>query len=53
MLLDPDSIVPYIPIMAAQLLDVVYERVALTGGDPQNEDTFRNEEEVVFRRWET
>ncbi len=52
MLLDPDSIVPYIPTIAAQLLNVVYERVALTGADPQNEDTFRKEEEVVFKQWE-
>jgi hypothetical protein len=52
MLLDPERIVPYIPTIAAQLLNVVYERVALTGGDPQNEDTFRKEEEVVFKQWE-
>jgi hypothetical protein len=52
MLLDPDKIVPYIPTIAAQLLNVVYERVALTGGDPQNEDIFRTEEEVVFKQWE-
>ena len=41
MLLDPDRIVPHIPTIAAQLLNVVYERVALTGGDPRNENTFR------------
>lgn len=52
MLLDPDRIVPHIPTIAAQLLNVVYERVALTGGDPRNENTFRNEEEVVFKQWE-
>jgi hypothetical protein len=52
MLLDPDSIVPYIPTIAAQLLNVVYERVNLTGGDPNNKDTFRKEEEVVFKQWE-
>jgi hypothetical protein len=52
MLLDPDKIVPYIPTIAAQLLNVVYERVSLTGGDPQNEETFRKEEEVVFKQWE-
>jgi hypothetical protein len=51
-LLDPDKIVPYIPTIAAQLLNAVYERVALTGGDPTNEETFRKEEEVVFKQWE-
>lgn len=52
MFFDPDTIVPYIPTIAAQLLNVVYERVALTGGDPEKEDTFRKEEEVVFKQWE-
>jgi hypothetical protein len=52
MLLDPDRIVPYIPTIAAQLLNVVYERVALIGADPHNENSFRNEEEVVFKQWE-
>ena len=52
MLLDPEKIVPYIPTIAAQLLNVVYQRVALTGGDPQSEDTFRKEEEVIFKQWE-
>lgn len=52
MLLDPDRIVPHIPTIAAQLLNVVYERVALTGGDPRNENTIRKEEEVVFKQWE-
>jgi len=52
MLFDPERIVAHIPIIAAQLLNVVYERVALTGGDPQNENTFRKEEEVVFKQWE-
>jgi hypothetical protein len=27
-------------------------RVSLTGGDPQNEKTFLEEEEVVFKQWE-
>lgn len=52
MLLDPDKIVSYIPTIAAQLLSAVYERVSLTGGDPQNEETFRKAEEVVFKQWE-
>jgi hypothetical protein len=52
MLLDPDKIVPYIPTIAAQLLNVVYERVALTGGDPHDKNTFRKEEEVIFKQWE-
>lgn len=52
MLLDPDRIVSHIPTIAAQLLNVVYERVSLTGGDPDNEETFRKEEEVVFKQWE-
>jgi hypothetical protein len=52
MLLDPDKIITYIPTIAAQLLNVVYERVTVTGGDPQNEDTFRKAEEVVFKQWE-
>jgi hypothetical protein len=52
MLLDPDKIVPYIPAVAAQLLNAVYERVAVTGGDPQKEETFRKAEEVVFKQWE-
>ncbi len=52
MLLDPDKIVHYIPTIAAQLLTAVYERVALIGGDPHNEETFRKEEEVVFKQWE-
>jgi len=30
----------------------VHEQVALTGSDPQTEDPFWNEEEVVFKQWE-
>lgn len=52
MFLDPEKIVSYIPTIAAQLLNVVYERVAMTGGDPHNEQVFRKEEEVVFKQWE-
>jgi hypothetical protein len=52
MLLDPDKIVPYIPSIAAQLLNVVYERVALMGSDPHDENTFRKEEDIVFKQWE-
>jgi hypothetical protein len=52
MLFDPDQIVPLIPAVAAQLLNVVYERVALTGGNPGDENNFRKEEAVVFRQWE-
>lgn len=52
MLLDPDKIVPSIPTIAAQLLNVVYERVSLTGGDPNDKKVFRKEEEIVFQQWE-
>lgn len=52
MLLDPDKIVPLIPSIAAQLLNAVYARIALTGGSPQDENIFRKEEEVIFRQWE-
>ncbi|RJQ50833.1 MAG: hypothetical protein C4526_11275 [Nitrospiraceae bacterium] len=52
MTFDPDQITPLIPAVAAQLLNVVYERVALTGGNPDDENNFRTEEEVVVRQWE-
>lgn len=52
MTFDPDSITPLIPAVAAQLLNVVYERVALTGGKPDDENNFRKEAAVVFRQWE-
>ncbi len=52
MTFDPDQITPLIPSVAAQLLNVVYERVALTGGNPDDENNFRKEEEAVFQQWE-
>jgi hypothetical protein len=52
MTFDPEQITPLIPTVAAQLLNVVYERVALTGGKPYDENNFRKEDEVVVRQWE-
>ncbi len=51
MLFDPDQIVPLIPAVAAQLLNVVDERVVLTGGNPGLENNFGREEAVVVRQW--